>query len=409
MRAPSAPAPTMRSHPLAVLFLLTAPVTAQFVNRATWLGVDEEGVRRNFAQGTEYFLDRFSYVVTAPWWERSLPTFGSRVDYRLGSTSGTQFTVEGAIDHSVALGDGFAFRYHVLQGENRDTRFLRNAVALEYALDERTALFAQGELFADKSLIDVSVGAFLFRRDDDALRVMLTAVDWTSEKSRIVEYERAPYAAMLSGAFGDDDGVRLRFELGSQLPFEVRELDSGERLSMQRHIGSATTHWRLAAKDVLVAAVEAEWTDKELRPLDPAGALVEDFERTFAQARVEWWRDAPLPWSVGVLHTHHDEDGVRPNDPASSLRTRRREWFGILRTRLAAGEKLSFEPQLFAGVVDDEFRDGGETRDEHRFEGKLSWNTRWDFNANVALSLLVSFQLDEPAFGGGGAQFVARF
>ena len=80
MRAPSAPAPTMRSHPLAVLFLLAAPVTAQFVNRATWLGVDEEGVRRNFAQGTEYFLDRFSYVVTAPWWERSLPTFGSRVD-----------------------------------------------------------------------------------------------------------------------------------------------------------------------------------------------------------------------------------------------------------------------------------------------------------------------------------------
>lgn len=297
----------------------------------------------------------------------------------------------------------------MLQGENRDTRFLRNAVALEYALDEGTALFAQGELFADKSLIDVSVGAFLFRRDDDALRVMLTAVDWTSEKSRVVEYERAPYAAMLSGAFGDDDGVRLRFELGSQLPFTVRELDDGERLSMQRHIASATTHWRLAAQDVLVAAIEAEWTDKDLRPLDPAGALVEDFERTFAQARVEWWRDAPLPWSVGVMHTHHDEDGVRPNDPASSLRTRRREWFGILRTRLAAGEKLSFEPQLFAGIVDDEYRDAGDARDEHRFEGKLSWNTRWDFNANAALSLLVSFQLDEPAFGGGGAQFVARF
>jgi hypothetical protein len=80
-----------------------------------------------------------------------------------------------------------------------------------------------------------------------------------------------------------------------------------------------------------------------------------------------------------------------------------------LRTRLAAGEKLSFEPQLFAGIVEDEFRDAGDTRDEHRFEGKLSWNTRWDFTPNVALSLLVGFQLDEPAFGGGGAQFVARF
>lgn len=399
----------MRLPSLAVPFLLAAPTTAQFVNRAVWLGFEEEGVRRNFAQGTEYFLDRFSYVVVAPWWERGLPNFGNRVDYRLGSTSGSQFTVEGAIDHAVPLGDGLQFRYHVLQGENRDTRFVRNAVALEYALGETTAVFAQGELFAEKSLIDVSVGAWLFRRDDDALRIMLTAVDWTSEKSRTVEYERAPYAAMVSGAFGDVASHRLRFEVGAQLPFEVRELADGDRLEMQRYLGSATSHLRLAERDTLVTAVEMEWTDKQFVPTSGADPFAEAFERTFLQARMEWWRDAVVPWSIGVLYTHHDEDGLRANDPGASLRTRRREWFGILRTEWRLGEQLAFEPQLYAGLVDDEFRDGVETRDERRFEGKLAWNTRWDFSDSVSLAVIVSVQVDEPAFGGGGAQFVARF
>lgn len=388
---------------------LAGDLRAQFVNRAVWLGAADEGVRRDFAQGTEYFLDRFSYVVVAPWWERDLPTFGNRVDYRLGSTSGTQFTVEGAIDHAIALGDEFTFRYHVLQGENRDVRFLRNAVELERSLGDSSAVFVQGEVFAEKSVIDVSAGAWLFRRDDDALRVMLTAVDWTAEKSREFEYERAPYATMISGAFGDPATHRLRFELGGQLPLEQRDLASDDRFALRRWIGSATSHLRLAQRDVLVTALEHESTAKRFRPGDPSSLSTEDFDREFVQARVEWWRDGSIPWSLGALHTRHDEAGLRPDDPASDLRTRRREWFGVLRVRLRAGERLSFEPQAFAGVVDDEFRDGVGARDENRFEGKLAWNTRWDFSPTVALAAIVSFQLDEPAFGGGGAQFQARF
>lgn len=406
---PSRRPPAIAVPAAFVAAAMAGELAAQHLNRAAWLGTTEEGVRRDFAQGTEYFLDRFSYVVVAPWWERNLPTFGNRVDYRLGSTSGTQFTVEGAIDHALPLGDDFTFRYHVLQGENRDARFLRNAVALERALGETTAAFVQGEVFAEKSLIDVSAGAWLFRRGDDALRVMLTAVDWTSEKSRDFAYDRAPYAPMVSGAFGDEATHRVRFELGGQLPFEQRDLATDDRLALRRWIGSLTSHLRLSQRDVLVSAFEAETTVKRLRPGEPAGLLAEDFDREFLQARVEWWRDGELPWSAGVLHTSHDEDGRRPFDPGSDLRTRRREWFGVLRLRLRAGERLSFEPQAFAGVVDDEFRDGVGSRDERRFEGKLAWNTRWDFSPNVALAAIVSVQLDEPAFGGGGAQFQARF
>ena len=398
-----------RLSTLTLITLLTAPVTAQFVNRATWLGSDEESFRRDFAQGTEYFLDRFGYVVAAPWHERGLPRFVDRADFRLGSTSGTQFTVEGRLDQHLELGSGLGFRYHVLQGENRDARFLRNELALEYELGESTAVFAQGSLFADKSVIDVSLGGWLFRRGDEGLRLMLTAVDWTSEKSEVVEYTDAPWAAMASGAFGTGDGHRIVFELAGQLPFAQRDRDDGDRLELQRWIGTVESQLRVGAKDVLVTAIESERTDKDFLPFVAADPRRESFARDFHQLRAEWWRDTTIPWSAGVLHTFHREDGRRDNDPAADLRTRREEWFAILRTSLQAGERLWLEPQLFAGVVRDRFRDGTDERDEHRFEGKINWNARWQFSPNVSLSLIVGTQIDELAFGGGGAQFLARF
>lgn len=393
--------------PLIVL-LAAAPSPAQFVNTAAWLGSEQEEVRRNFRQGTEYFLDRLSYVVTPPWWERGLPRFDDRLDYRVGSISATQFTIESALDLARELGDGFTVRYHMLQGENRDTRFLRHALDLDCALGEETALFAQVEPFADKSAIDVSLGAWLWRRDHQAVRVMATAVDWRNEKDSRIDYERDPYALLVAGVFGEPDAMRISFELASQMPFAVRQLDDGERLELQRHLASARCHLPLAASDWLVLAAETESTAKALQP-GTTGASPEDFTRWFHQLRVEWWRDVTIPWSAGFVHTWHDEDGIRSAAPAEDLRTRRREWLALARLQLPVQSRLSFEPQLLAGYVRDEFVDGTDARSRERFEGKLAWNTRWDFSAAATLALVVSVQLDEPAFGGGGVQFVARF
>ncbi|MBM4060297.1 MAG: hypothetical protein FJ265_04240 [Planctomycetes bacterium] len=392
---------------LAAFAALTAVCPAQFVNRAVWLGDDTESVRRDFRQGTEYFLDRFAYVVAPPWWDPRLERFADRFDYRFGSTSTTQFTIEGALDLGRELGDGFGFRYHFLQGEHRDARFLRHAIDLEYALAAETAVFAQIEPFADKSQIDVSLGAWFLRRGDSALRVMLTAVDWSNDKSRTADYGQDPYGVQLAGAFGDPGALRIAFDLAGQLPFSVRRRGDGGRFAMQRWIGSVQAQWCVDRDDRVLAAVESEWTDKELRA-GPGGAD-EDFDRTFHQVLLEWWRDGGSPWSAGLLHTFHDEDGVRPADPAQDLRTRRREWFAIGRLHVPARGKLSFEPQVFAGWVQDRYRDGSEDRDRERFEGKVAWNARWDFSPRAWLVLVVTTQLDELAFGGGGAQFVARF
>ncbi len=397
--------------PVGLAFALTpALAPAQFLNRAVWLGSEEESVRRDFEQGTEYFLDRFSYVVTPPWWDRGLRRFENRAQVRLGSVTTRDFTLENALDHAVELGDDVTFRFHWLQSETRDARFQRNAVGLEYALDDRTALFAQGTPFGDKGDIDVSFGAWLLRNGDDALRVMVTLVDAPSEKSRVVEYVQAPYGLHVAGAFGDPDGHRIAFELGAQLPFEERRLATDDRFELERYIGTVETHLRVSDRDRLVLALESEYTDKALRTFDPAAPLRESFDRTFHQARAEWWiDDGPRQWSFGVLHTYHSEHGRRPNDPFNDLRTQRREWLGIARVLLPVDGKLSFEPQLFAGHVDDVFRDGTEFRDRDRFEGKIAWNARWDFSPNATLTVIVATQVDELAFGGGGAQFVARF
>ena len=370
--------------------LLALPAQAQFLNRAVWLGSEEEGIRRDFEQGTEYFLDRMSYVHAAPWWERGLSRFGNEAQVRFGSVTGSEFSVESHLDHRVALGEGLSFGYHVLQGETRDTRFLRNAIGLEYELGDDTALFAQGTLLADKENIDVSVGAWLSRRENSQLRVMLTLVDAPSDKGRSFEYLDAPYGLQIAGAFGDPDSHRLAFDLGAQLPFTLRDNASNDRFELERYIGRLAGQIRLGTDDWLYGSLESEYTDKSLRPLAANAPTLEHFDRQFHQVRVEWWRDGRLPWSAGVVHTYHAEDGVRPNDPTNNLRTQRREWMATLRVRLRIDDKLSFEPQVLAGHVRDFFRDGTQARDISDFEGKISWNTRWDFSPNATLALIVS-------------------
>lgn len=383
--------------------------TAQYVNRAVWLGLDEEGVRRDFAQGTEYFLDRFSYVVRAPWWDRGLPRFGNAFTLAVGSTSSSQFTIESQFDHALPLGEGFTFRYHFQQSEHRDTRFVRNEIALERTVGEHAAVFVQASPLAEKSGIDVSVGAFLWRTDESALRVMLTAVDAPNEKSGEVEYLDQPFGAMVSGVFGDPDAARLYVEAGAQLPFTLRRLDDGSRLRLWRTIALAEAHVRTFERDWLVAGGECEWTAKDFQPLAVGDPLREDLDRRFRQVRLEWWRDVEIPWSIGVVHTRHVEAGRRPNDPAADLVTSREETLAIARMHVPLGERWSFEPQAFAGRVRDFTRDAARSRDHDRFEGKLSLHARYDFSPNVSLAVQVGVQLDELAFGGGGAVFVARF
>ncbi len=402
--------------PLAVLFVAAttaAPATSQFVNRATWLGVEEESIRTDFKRGAEYFLDRQGYVVLPPWWNRGLAWFDNKIQYTGGSTSTSELSLEGSVDYRHALGSGFTFGYHMLQSENRDTRFLRTAIEMEYELDDESAAFVQAELFAEKSVVDLSVGAWLFRREAQALRIMLTSVDAPSRKGERIEYTRDPYALQLAGAFGKPDGHRVAFDIGGQLPLEFRDdVDEDDvvdrEFEIHRWIVRAQTHLRLNERDWIVGAADIEWTEKEQRGFG-GGFQNEDFRRDFRDLRIEWWRDGDVPWSVGVSHIHLVEDGIAPGPLINSLRGRRSEWMAIGRVQVPLSEQFSFEPTVLAGTVRRTVQDSNEDFHVDDFEGKIAMNGRYDFSPSASIVFQIGVQLDEPGFGGGGIQFVSRF
>lgn len=392
--------------------LAAAPLPAQFVNRAAWLGIEREGIRRDFTQGAEYHLDRFSYVVLPPWWDPDLDPWANGIEYRFGSVTARDFTVEGGLDHTVDLGPGYRFRYHLLQGEHNDARFLRNAVALEHDLSPQVALFAQGEILAQKSDIDASFGAWLHRSPGFTLRAMVTAVDLAADKDDRVRHEVDPWAVQIAGTIGRPGGHRIFFDLAGQLPLRLRDETAAATFGMERWLGRAEARWCLGEHDWLVSAAELEWTAKELRPDAPGSPLQEDFSRDYQQVRIEWWRAVqPWTWSAGLVFTHQEEDGRRPFDPALDLAILRHEWMAVGRVQVPLAEQWDLEPQVFAAHVrlDDQRGEGEPTARVDSFEGKVSWNLRHRFANGAALAFVVALQLDEPKFGGGGAQFMARF
>lgn len=403
---------------------LAAPAGAQFVNRAVFLGLDSEGLRRNYEQNASYFMDRDSYVRLPPWALATLDPFVPGVRYRFGSVSGREFTVEGRGRFELPLGDGddrgestgrgdrWRFTYDVLQSETQDTRFLRNALGFEHDLDASTALVAQGEVFAEKPQIDVSFGAHLWRGDRSGVRVLFTAVDAPNDKSDTSEYLSDPYGWMASGYFATQDrGSEVSFELAGQLPLRVREPVSGSELELHRHLGTIRARHSLGGRQWLDLQLEGEWTEKDFS----AAAIgpVEAFERRGYRLATEWWTDFGgdgIAAAYGVSFLSLDAEGRQRVDPAAGYALDRREVFATARGLIPLAEHWSLEPFLQAGHV--RFREAfgnASRRSEDEFRGKLSANVRYRFSDRAFLTFIVSAELHEPGFGGGGAQFVARF
>jgi hypothetical protein len=404
----------MRLAPFVVLLLPTL-VQAQFLNRAVWLGRGNEFVRRDYEQGVEYFLDRFSYVDLPPWWRPlTLDPFGDRLMLTGGSVSTSDLTIEAIGNFGVELGDGFTARLNYLQSENQTTQFQRVGAGIDMPIAEPTSLFVQLEGTPNKSRADISFGAELFRDRYQAHRVMVTLVDFASRKSSDFSYDEDPYALMAAGFFGDPDSFELAYEIGAQLPFEERELATNDVFRMHRTIGSLMARLRLSKLDRLVLGYDGEWTIKKLSTADPSSPTAEDYDVSLHRLRAEWWRsrESGIETSFGGYWLYLAEDGDRPADPASDLYTRRKELMAFARTRFPLSDAWSTEPYVIGGLVDLLQVDGtGDLGDEafDGFQGKWGVPVQYHFSERAALRIDLSLQLDELGFGGGGVQFLAVF
>lgn len=404
-------------RPLLLVSAVAALVPAaagQVLNRAVWLGSESEGVRRDYKQGVEYFVDRASYVDLPPWWRPELDPFADGLSVASGSVSSSRLTTEGVGNLNPDLGAGFSARIAYLQSENQSTQFERIGFGLEKRLSDPTALFLLLEGTQDKSRADLSFGAELFRSAHGAHRVTFTIVDFPWRKSDDFEYETAPYGLLFAGFGGDPDGLQIAYELGFQLPFEERATVTGDVFRMHRSIGSLEARLRIAERHRLVLGFDGELTAKRLSTVDPAASNREDLDTDLERVRLEWWRrgDDGRELSIGASWLHLRTDGIRPNAPAEDLEVRRTEAMLFARARFGIGGSWATEPYVLGGLVryDERIGDGAPgTERFHGFQGKWGVPFRYAFSDSASIRFDVSFQLDELAFGGGGVQLRAMF
>ncbi len=397
-----------------VLFFPAPRAGAQFINRAVYLGPGEEGVRRDFDQNEEYFLNRFSYM-HPPWWVENLDPFLDGVDYALGSVTNTEFTIEGTTNFTARVGRKFFFRFHELQSENQDTRFTRTALELGYDVSKSFSVFFMGEGGAEKEKDDASFGCYFHPSPSHGSRFMVTLPDIHSQRShKGFFYPRKPVGLMWSGWFGRAGGSQLRFEIDSQLPFEMRELDDGYALEMTRNLGSMEGRLRVGRSDFLVTALDFEYTHKHFSPDAAKSPDLEHLNRKTYGVREEWWRRFPggHEFSIGGSFLFKDELGRRPFDPGETLTTKRREWFGFARGRYRLNEWLALEPDVYAGHVQvDEFNRPWKAGNQHfhGFQGKAGAGLAFKLGQDAWLYAQPTFELDRPQFGGGNVQLRILF
>ncbi len=400
---------------VASLALLSPSAEAQYINRALWLGDEEDPFRRDYDQDAEYFVNRWSFVDRPPWWRgETLDPFGNRLFLAGGSVRTSHLTLENVANTSADLGSGFTARMNYLQSENQTNRYQRIAFGLDAAVSESTAIVAQFEGTPDKSRADASVGAEFLRTDYSAHRLMFTTVDPAWRKSQLFEYESAPYGLMFVGFFGDPEGIEFAYDLSMQLPFEQKTLSTGEKLQMHRTIGFFEARARLGERDRLIIDLGGEITAKERSLPDPGALEREDADIGKGRLHAEWWRSGEdgREYALGASYLRVEEDYDRPNDSLENLRVDREELMLSGRTRLPLGSRWSAEPYVIGGHVDLLERHQNPVpsdRDFDGFQGKLGTPFRYDFSDHAWIRFDLSIQLDQLAFGGGGFQLLASF
>ncbi|MGE3174543.1 MAG: hypothetical protein AB7O97_18070 [Planctomycetota bacterium] len=397
---------------LAVALALAAAAPAQFLNRAVWLGADDEGLTRTYDQGPEHYLDRIAYTDLPPWRrDPALEPFDDRLVLTGGSASSSRLTTEGVANLTAPLDDVFLARVHYLQSEHQGAQFERVAFGVDAVTGRSTSLFAQVEGAQDKSRADLSLGVDV-RGDGGRHRLGLTLVDFASRKGEAFDYAQDPVGLLAAGHLGEAAGLALGYELAAQLPTVERGALPGDSLRVQRVLGALRARRALSPETALWADLELELTQKAQR------ATAGEHERAdtrFHRLRLEYARElAPATHvAAGVIWVGLDTD-VRRGDGATTRDEHRDEWFLSLRAAVPLGDRTALEPYALGGGV--HFGRSGlgagtsfEPDRASGFQGKCGVPFVYRFSERAAIRFDASLQLDRAAFGGGGVQLVARF
>lgn len=398
------------SHTLAALILtgtLTTSAVASTVHIPQPWRSDAVVFGRDEAYNTERFLHELTF--------RHHQALPSITDNGVRGTGGSVSSRRLYFDFRFRQDFGFrndqnGFLLDIQRGEDLDGAYDRQLVGFRHNLGERTELWLQGDVFADKAQSDIYLSARHHVTDRSWLHPSLVLPDYyfndkTDTPDRVTKEPRTYFLQWHRQGDTATEGSTLSVNLSpdARLVSEQRSLTVSN--DSQR---AALTHHQRSGDWLLGIHIEGERTRRDYWLQEPDGDLATGFDRDHIQvggtATLTSHRLSP---TAGLFWLQLDETGFFGRELNDQGKIRRREptVFGEVTFNLTPSTTLSPGVYLSAPDIRQSFEQG-EDRRHTGFTGKLALPiaTRLSATDQAVLTLSPTFYLHKFGFGGGNLQ-----
>ncbi|GAA3946417.1 hypothetical protein GCM10022278_01970 [Allohahella marinimesophila] len=308
-----------------------------------------------------------------------------------------------------------AFMLDIQRGEDLDGLYERQIFGFRHQLLEKTEVWLQGDVTADKSTADAYFSVRRYLGNESWLHAswILPDLYFNTKSDSADEFETEPATAFLQWhqpLKGEDEGLGTTLSL-NYLPEAVIVSDTGQLRVESESISAALTHdWMLPAW-WLTLDIGGERTQRAYRLRQAEGEVTPvGFDRYLWEITLQsTYTPHPNRPSLGLRYLSVREQGYfgRNLDDVGDIDRREPMIFGSLDFQVS--ERTQLTPELYLSWVDISQRfDSGRnrSRDEDGFIGKLAFPFVYLMSPedNAVLTISPSILLHEARFGGGNLQ-----
>lgn len=308
--------------------------------------------------------------------------------------------------------DRQAFMLDIQRSEDLDGAYERQLVGFRHQLTDRLQVWLQGDVFADKSEIDLYASARYATSNGGWIHGSWIQPDvWFNDKTgtddRIVT-EPHSYFLQWHQPWRDDrhrTTVSLTVSPDATFDSDQQALQVESRSTR----GALTQEWTPGDWRYL-AEYAGEYTTRDYRLGD--GGTRSDFRRQFHQ----WTAEAayiahPNQPTLGLRYVYLDEQGYFGRQLDTHGKVRRREPMAFVSGAFRLSPRSRLRPAVYVGAADvsqDYASEDERDRDSHSLQGKLALPLEITLAESdkgpAVLTIAPTFKLHEAAFGGGNVQ-----
>tara|TARA_R100000306_G_scaffold41882_2_gene40744 strand:- start:142957 stop:144192 length:1236 start_codon:yes stop_codon:yes gene_type:complete len=308
-----------------------------------------------------------------------------------------------------------AFMLDIQRGEDLDGLYERQIFGFRHQLMEKTEIWLQGDVTADKSTADVYFSVRRYLGNESWLHASWILPDtyFNTKSDTGDEFDTEPATAFLQWhqpLNGADDALGTTLSLNYS-PEAVIVSETSQLRAESESFSAALTHDWLLPNWLLTMDVAGERTRRAYQLNQAEGEVkAADFDRYLWELTLQaTYIPHPNRPSVGLRYLSVREQGYfgRNLDDVGDIDRREPMIFGSL--RFAISERAFFTPEIYASYVniDQRFESGrNRNRDENGFIGKLAFPFEYLMSAEdrAVLTISPSILLHELRFGGGNLQ-----